>query len=114
MMSFPVPLSTFPNKKEAQKLLSSVLVLLLRHFWTKLGYQALSYLPSFSQLPDLLKPTFNPLCQLSHFASFNFQSHSRVTFSLTQLQEANIPTPEDTFGLLQVTKRLTLWLCSLL
>ena len=87
---------------------SLVLVLLLRHLRTKLGYQALTYLPSFSQLPDPLKPAFNSLCQLAHFASFNYQSQSRVTFSLTQLQEANIPTPEDTFGLLKVTKRLTL------
>ena len=87
---------------------SLVLVLLLRHLRTKLNYQALTYLPRFSQLPDPLKPAFNSLCQLAHFASFNCQSRSRVTFSLSQLQEANIPTPVDTFGLLKITKRLTL------
>ena len=87
---------------------SLVLVLLLRHLRTKLGYPELTYLPSFFHLPDPHKPAFKSLCQLAHFASFNYQSKSRVTFSLTQLQEANIPTPEDTFGLLKVTKRLTL------
>ena len=101
---------TMPSLPSTQTELfeSLVLVLLLRHLRTKLGYRALTYLPSFSQLPDPLKPAFKSLCQLAHFASLNYQSQSRVTFSLTQLQEANIPTPEHTFGLLKVSKQLTL------
>ena len=100
-------LSSLPST-QTELFESLVLVLLLRHIRTKLSCQALTYLPSFSRLPDTLKPAFNSLCQLAHFASFNCQSQSQVTFSLSQLKEANIPTPEDTLGLLKVTKCLTL------
>ena len=49
---------------------SLMLVLLLCHLQTNLGHHALDNLPSFSQLPDALKPPFNSLCQLVHLLPF--------------------------------------------
>ena len=50
---------------------------------------------------------FDGLCQLAHFASFNNQSQRRVNFSLIELQNANIPTPQDTLGLMKASQKLT-------
>ena len=93
--------NTFKSKRAVWGAVSSV---------EKLGYQAENYFfPSFSHLPDTLKLIFNFLYQLTHFVSLNCQSQSQVTFSLTQLQWANIPTPAHMFGLMKMTKQLILF-----
>ena len=85
---------TLPSLPSTQTELfeSLVLVLLLRHLRTKLGYRALTYLPSFSQLPDPLKPKFKSLCQLAHFASIQLsvtEQSDFLTYSVTGGQYSN-------------------------
>ena len=62
---------------ETQMLQSVVVNLLLRHFRKKQGYEPERDLLRLSELPVFLKPTFDALCQVAHFASFKYSSQSR-------------------------------------
>ena len=85
------------------KLFQSVVVgLLLRHFRKKQGYEPEQDLSRISELPAFATTALNAVCQVAHYASFRYPSQSRTSFSLTELQEADISTPEDTLGLMKV------------
>ena len=87
---------------ETQLFESVVVCLLLRHFWKKIGYEPEWDLFSISKLPAFVKTALNAVCQVAQYVSFKYPSQSQISFSLTELQEANIPTPEDTLSLMKI------------
>ena len=94
------------NLPSETRLFQSVVVgLLLRHFRKKLGYEPKQDLFSISELPAFVQTALDAVCQVAHYTSFKYPAQNRVIFTLTELQEADIPTPEDTLGLMKISNQ---------